>query len=48
MADLCASEKPPTTEAPRPKPWIDMPTTMEPRVFLKGRYLNGPEEKGLG
>ena len=42
MADLWASEKPPTTEAPRPNPWMDMPTIIEPRLFLKGRYLNGP------
>lgn len=48
MADLWASEKPPTTEAPRPNPWTDMPTIMEPRLFLKGRYLNGPWYQCLG
>ena len=43
MADLWASEKPPTTEAPSPKPWMDMPTMIAPRDFLKGRYAKGPE-----
>ena len=42
IADLCASENPPTTEAPSPNPCIVIPTMMETRLFLIGRYLKGP------
>ena len=42
MADLWASENPPTTEAPRPNPWMVIPMMMVTKVFLKGKYLKGP------
>ena len=42
MADLWASENPPTTEAPRPNPWMVIPMMMVTKVFLNGKYLKGP------
>ena len=45
IADLWASEKPPTTEAPRPNPCMVIPMMMVTRDFLNGKYLKGPKLK---
>lgn len=47
MADLWASENPPTTEAPRPNPWMVIPMMMVARDFLNGKYLKGPKKDKL-
>ena len=41
-ADLWASEKPPTREAPRPHPWRIMPQMIEVTDFSIGNHLQGP------
>ena len=46
-ADLWASEKPPTREAPRPQPWRIIPQMMEVMDFSKGNHLQGPARRTL-
>ena len=51
MADLCTSVNPPTTDAPRPRPWILIPAIMEPnknkKKFLQNNFPVHPNLKHM-